>query len=37
MSGGGKAVKGVSFEVEALRLYNVRSGATVFETPWPAG
>lgn len=32
MSGGGKAVKGISFEVEALRLYNVRSGATVFES-----
>ncbi len=32
MSGGGKSVKGVSFEVEALRLYNVRSGATVFES-----
>lgn len=32
MTGGGKTVKGISFEVEALRLYNVRSGATVFES-----
>jgi hypothetical protein len=35
MSGGGKAVKGVAFEVEALRLYNVKSGATVFESTQP--
>lgn len=32
MSGGGKSVRGISFEVEAMRLYNVRSGATVFES-----
>ncbi len=35
MSGGGKSVKGIAFEVEALRLYNVRSGATVFESTQP--
>jgi hypothetical protein len=32
MSGGGKTVKGVSFEVEAMRLYNARNGKTVFES-----
>lgn len=32
MNGPDKTVKGVSFEVEAMRLYNVRTGATVFES-----
>ena len=32
LTGGGKSVKGVQFEVEALRLYNARTGATVFES-----
>ncbi|HEY4222353.1 MAG TPA: DUF6066 family protein [Myxococcota bacterium] len=33
MSGpGGKPVKGVLFEVEALQLYNARSGAVIFES-----
>lgn len=35
MSGPDKTVKGVSFEVEALRLYNARSGATIFESTQP--
>lgn len=29
---GGKTVKGVAFEVEALQLYNARTGAVVFES-----
>jgi hypothetical protein len=32
MSGGGKTVRGVQFEVEALRLYKVRGGDTIFES-----
>ncbi len=32
MSGGRKTVKGVMFEVEAIRLYNARTGAIVFES-----
>jgi hypothetical protein len=32
MSGPDKTVKGVSFEVEGMRLYNARTGATVFES-----
>jgi hypothetical protein len=32
MNGGGRTVKGVAFEVEALRLYNTKNGNTVFES-----
>ena len=32
LSGDGRTVKGVAFEVEALRLYHARTGATVFES-----
>ena len=32
MTGGGKTVKGVQFEVEGMRLYNARTGATIFES-----
>jgi hypothetical protein len=32
LSGGGKTVKGVAFEAEAIRLYNARNGKIVFES-----
>ncbi len=32
LSAGAHTVKGVAFEVEALRLYNARTGKTVFES-----
>lgn len=35
MSGGGKTVRGVPFEVEAMRLYHARTGKTLFETTTP--
>jgi len=35
MNGSGKTVRGVSFEVEAFRLYNARNGKTVFESFQP--
>lgn len=35
MSGGGKTVRGVPLEVEAMRLYHARTGATLFETTTP--
>lgn len=35
MSGGGKTVRGVPFEVEAMRLYHARNGKTLFETTTP--
>lgn len=35
MRGPDKTVKGVSFEVEAMRLYNARTGATIFESTQP--
>jgi hypothetical protein len=35
MSGGGKTVRGVPLEVEAMRLYHARTGKTLFETTTP--
>ena len=35
MSGGGKTVRGVPLQVEALRLYHARTGATLFESTTP--
>jgi hypothetical protein len=32
MNGGGKTVKGVTFDVDALQLYNARTGAVIFES-----
>jgi hypothetical protein len=32
MSGGGKTVKGVMLDVDALQLYNARTGAVIFES-----
>lgn len=35
MNGGGKTVRGVAFEVEAIRLYHARNGKTLFESATP--
>ena len=35
LGSGDKAARGITFEVEALRLYNVRTGATIFESTQP--
>ena len=35
LGSGDKSARGISIEVEALRLYNVRTGATIFESTQP--